>query len=140
MINGSPMKLNSFLLLLSYSLHWLTLESVRLSSFFFGGSKLVTLFSLINMETRLLILIFFGSPPPMSIDFLDVFNHPLLIYCIIVFTKKIPPSTFNPASLCINSGTFAPPPQLFQPAGLLERWEWIFYQNWIYSMKIIVLC
>ena len=30
-------------------------------------------------------------------------------------SKKIPPSTFIPTSLFINSGTVAPPPRLFQP-------------------------
>ena len=58
--------------------------------------------------------------------FLRFFNPPLLVYCsyVLLFFQKITPSTLFPTSSFINSGTFAPPPHLFQPPRLLERWEY----------------
>ena len=54
-------------------------------------SKIHSLISLINVETCLLILIFF--PPSTVIDFLDFFHPPLLVYCIYVldFSKNSHP-------------------------------------------------
>ena len=58
--------------------------------------KLGTLISLINVDTHLLILIFFHPPrifPPSTfIDFLDFFHPPLFDYCsyVLVFSKQNP--------------------------------------------------
>ena len=64
-----------------------------------------TLISLINMETRLLIMTFF-HPPRLLISLIDFFPQPLLlIYCryVLVFFQKIPPSMFIPSSSFTNS-------------------------------------
>ena len=88
--------------------------------------KLLTLMSLINVKTCLLILIFFHPPrtfPSFTfIDFSDFFHPPLLVYCsyVLVFFQKIPPSTFIPTSSFINSGTFAALLRSFQPPRLLQ--------------------
>ena len=76
---------------------------------FYYSSNSITLISLINLKSRLLILkkihpprIF---PPSTFIDFLDLFHPPLVVYWIyvLVFSKK------------------SHPPRLFQPPRLLER-------------------
>ena len=78
-----------------------------------------TLISLINVESRLLILKKqfhppHTFPPSMFIDFIDFFHPPLLVYCIYVLVPKNPilhvywfcnfctPSTFIPTSSAIR--------------------------------------
>ena len=82
---------------------------------FYNKFLMSTLISVINMETRLLSLIFSTLH---VYWFLRFFHPPLIVYCshVHIFSQKIPPSSF------INWGTFAPPPRLFQPPRLLERW------------------
>ena len=71
--------------------------------------RLGTLISLINVESRLLILKKQIHPPrtfPLStfIDFLDFFHPPRHVYCIYVlfFSKKShPPRLFQPPHLLI---------------------------------------
>ena len=48
----------------------------------------------------------------------------ILELCISFF-HKIQPFTFIPTSMFSDLANFVPPPRLFQPPGLLERWEWV---------------
>ena len=63
----------------------------------------------------------------------------LLELCISFF-HKIPPSTFIPTSTFTDLAYFAPPPRLFQPSRLLERWEYnksILVRNLLFLSKYI---
>ena len=83
-----------------------------------------TLISLINVEPTLTDFEQFHPPQKKSTLhvywFLRFFppSTPRLLELCISFFHKIPPSTF---SHWLN---FAPPPRLFQPPRLLERWEY----------------
>ena len=72
---------------------------------------ILTLISLINVETRLMILILF--PPSTFIDSLDFFNPPLLVYCsyVLVFSNNPhPPRLFQPLLIqeLLHPSTFIP--------------------------------
>ena len=90
-----------------------------------------TLISLINVTSHLPIL----KNSTLHVYYLEFFHPPLHVYCIYVctsFFQKIPPSTFS------DFATFAPPPRLFQPPRLLERWEYmkvteIWILGWIWT-------
>ena len=88
----------------------------------FGRLKSNSLISLINVETCLLILIFF--PPSTVIDFLDFFHPHLLIYCscVLFFSKKS-----HPSSLCQPPCSFF---KLTKKAKEFVNWFHSFDVNW----------
>ena len=87
-------------------------------------SLLHTLISLINVGPTLTV--FEKFPPPQKkihsplLLILRFFppSTPHLLELCISFFHKIPPSTFS------DLANYAPPPRLFQPPRLLERWEY----------------
>ena len=87
-------------------------------------SLLHTLISLINVGPTLTVFEKFHppqkkihSPLLLILRFFPPSTPHLLELCISFF-HKIPPSTFS------DLANYAPPPRLFQPPRLLERWEY----------------
>ena len=103
--------------------------------FLMRNLKVASLISIIDVKSRLptfqnytLHVYWFLRFFPTSI--------PRLLELCTSFFQKIPPSMFIPTSTFIDLATFAPPPRLFQPPLLLERWEYGLLELWFY-VKVI---
>ena len=71
--------------------------------------------------------------------FLIVFPHSTtcLLQLFASFFSKTSPSRFISTSMWIDFATFAPPPRLFQPPQLLERWEYLGYITFDFTKSFL---